>query len=394
LRGLDKIPTPDGQTYADRIAFISGVSGGAVTAAYFGLKGRQALTDFRERFLLRDAEENLTTAVNLATLLQGVGGGVNESSKFTSWLDRNLYDGATMVDLFKPGRPIISINASDLYNRTPFHFSPETFNALCSDLRKFPLSQAVAASAAVPVAFTPIVLESFPDSCTAPLSPWVERALSDPNAGAQVRAYAKALVEYRKGGQIRFVKLADGGITDNFGLAGIVVARSATANPYRPLSPEHAVKLRHVIFIVVNAGRGPEGDWSRTVEGPSGKDLIGAITDTAVDSAVRSGFDAFRLTIREWQDATRKWRCALPRAEAVKLGAGRDWRCSNIKFEIIEIAFDHFEPKLAAKLQAIPTRFRLPPDQVELLIQAGSDAVTSHPTFGNRRMRTAKTGEN
>lgn len=190
LRGLEQIQTPDGQTYADRVVFISGVSGGAITAAYFGLKARAGLADFRERFLIRDAEENLTTAVNLATLLQGVGGGVNEASKLTAWLDRNLYDGATMADLFKPGQPIISINASDLYNRTPFHFSPETFNALCSDLRTLPVSQAVAASAAVPVAFTPIVLENFPDSCTAPLPPWVTRALANPNAGAQVRAYA------------------------------------------------------------------------------------------------------------------------------------------------------------------------------------------------------------
>src|ERR1700735_1619678 len=41
----------------DRIDFISGVSGGAVTAAYYGLRKRAALDDFRERFLLRTAEE-------------------------------------------------------------------------------------------------------------------------------------------------------------------------------------------------------------------------------------------------------------------------------------------------------------------------------------------------
>src|SRR5271156_4163936 len=35
----------------DRIDFISGVSGGAVTAAYYGLRKRAALDDFRERFL-------------------------------------------------------------------------------------------------------------------------------------------------------------------------------------------------------------------------------------------------------------------------------------------------------------------------------------------------------
>src|ERR1700681_331019 len=34
----------------DRLDFLSGVSGGSVLAAYYGLKGKAALTDFRQRF--------------------------------------------------------------------------------------------------------------------------------------------------------------------------------------------------------------------------------------------------------------------------------------------------------------------------------------------------------
>ena len=33
----------------DRVDFVSGVSGGSVLAAYYGLRKREALTDFRER---------------------------------------------------------------------------------------------------------------------------------------------------------------------------------------------------------------------------------------------------------------------------------------------------------------------------------------------------------
>lgn len=44
----------------DSIHYVSGVSGGAITAAYFGLKGRAALSDFPRQFLLRDAEESRT----------------------------------------------------------------------------------------------------------------------------------------------------------------------------------------------------------------------------------------------------------------------------------------------------------------------------------------------
>ncbi len=379
LRGLDRIPTRDGKNYLERVVFVSGVSGGSVTAAYFGLKGRAALADFRERFLLRNAEEDLSTAVNLRNIAQGLGGGVNDASRLTGWLDRNLFDRATLGDLFQQGKPIVWINASDLYNRTPFLFSPVTFAALCSDIRHYPLSQAVAASAAVPVAFVPIVLESFPAACAAPQPPWVDRVLANRNAGAQVRAFAEALKRYRDPEQIKYLKLADGGITDNFGLSGLVIARAAADKPYMPLTPEKAVRLRRLIFIVVNAGQEPAGNWARTVDGPTGAELLGAVTNTALDSAVRSGFDAFRLSIREWQEAVRKWRCSLSGAEARRLGAPKDWRCSIVSFEVAEVGFAQFDPQRAAKLSSIPTRFKLPVEEVDLLIQSGTDAIVSHP---------------
>jgi NTE family protein len=381
LRGLDRLRLADGRSYLDRVAFVSGVSGGSVTAAYFGLKGKAALTDFRGRFLIRDAQENLRTNIDLANLAAGFGGGVNDASRLPKWLDDNLFEGATIGDLMKPGKPIVWINSSDLFNRTPFLFSETTFSALCSDVRSFPLSQAVAASAAVPVAFVPIVLESFPQACASAQSAWVDRVLADRSSGAQVRAFAQALARYRNPDQTRYLKLADGGITDNFGLSGLVIARAAASMPYMPLTPDKAVQLRRVIFVVVNAGQTPNGNWSRTLEGPSGAELLDAVTDTAIGSAVRSGFDAFRLSIREWEAAVRRWRCALPGTEAQRLGAPADWRCSNISFEITELSFDRLPPELAAKLSKVQTRFKLPPDEVDLLIQAGQDEVLADPIF-------------
>lgn len=380
MRGLDRLPARGRGTYFDRVIFISGVSGGSVAAAYFGLKGRAALGDFRERFLLRNAEEDLNTRVGLVNLARGFGGGINDASRFAGWLDQNLYEGATLADLYQPGKPIVWLNASDLYNRTPFLFSPVTFEALCSDPRKYPISQAVAASAAVPVAFVPIVLASFSDACSVPLPPWVDRVLADRSAGAQVRAFAQALKRYRDPEQIRFVKLADGGITDNFGLSGVVIAREAAGQPYSPLTRDRAVQLRRMVFVVVNAGLPPQGEWAQTVQGPTGKELIGAITDTAINSAVRSGFDAFRLTVKGWEDSARKWRCSLSRAEAVKLGATGDWRCSNISFDVVEINFTQAEPARAARLDRVPTSFHLPEEEVDLVIQAGTDTLLAHPT--------------
>jgi NTE family protein len=384
LRGLERMRGSDGRSNLDRVIFVSGVSGGSVAAAYFGLKGRAALTDFRERFLIRNAEEDLSTSVNLRLLVRGISGGVNDAGKLPVWLDRNLFGNATLGDLFGPGKPIVWINASDLYNRTPFHFSPPVFAALCSDARRYPLSHAVAASAAVPVAFAPIVLETFPDACTAPLPPWVERVLGDRAGSAQARAFAQAVMRYRDPGQIRYVKLVDGGLTDNFGLSGLVIARAIADTPYMPFTPDRAVQMSRLVFIVVNSGRAPEGDWARSVEGPSGAALLNAVTDTAIDSAVRSGFDAFRLSIREWEEATRKWRCRLSAAQARRLGAPPSWRCGHVKFEIAEVSFDQLEPRRAALVSTVPTRFNLPVEQVDLVIEAGTDLILAHPIFRER----------
>ena len=93
---------------------------------------------------------------------------------------------------------MLKINASDLYNRTPFVFNEETFSALCSDLNRLPLSEAVAASAAVPVVFSPIVLEAYGERCSYHPPGWLETARNNPSAPAALKAFGTALETYRK----------------------------------------------------------------------------------------------------------------------------------------------------------------------------------------------------
>ena len=137
-------------------------------AAYYGLKKRAALADFKQRFLLRNAEESLQIDLNLLTIAKGLQGGINDPTQFPRWLDDNLYRSTRPSRrLLYQRRPYIWINASDIYNRTPFVFGPVLFGALCSDLSNYPISLAVAASAAVPVVFAPVVIQGYPGGCRA-----------------------------------------------------------------------------------------------------------------------------------------------------------------------------------------------------------------------------------
>jgi NTE family protein len=381
LTALDQTSMPNRPTsLLDRVDFVTGVSGGSVLAAYYGLKKRQALVDFKQRFLLRNAEEGLDTSISLVNIARGLQGGINDPTHFPRWLDDNLFEHATFKSLMRQRRPLIWINASDIYNRTPFVFGRVIFGALCSDLSNYPVSLAVAASAAVPVIFTPVVIQNYPGGCSTPLPDWVQRARNDPDAPPMLRLFANAMEHYHSG-EVRYVKLLDGGLVDNYGLAGLTIARLASYTPYGPLEPEEGVKLRRMLFLVVDAGRAPSGGWSQTVEGPAGVTLITAASDTATESGAVGSYSAFQGTIADWQQSLINWRCKLSPADRRRYGAPPNWNCHDVKLTVGRIAFDQLDPQRAAALNAVETRFVLPPQQVDLLIDAGRDALRANPVF-------------
>jgi NTE family protein len=364
----------------DRVAFVSGVSGGSVLTAYYGLKKRAALDDFRERFLIRDAEEGLSTSITPVNLVRALGGGVNDSGVFAKWLSRNLFDGATFADFRKTPGPQVWINASDIYNRTAFVFGESAFIALCSDLATYPIADAVAASAAVPIVFTPVVIKTYPQTCADKTPPWAVRARNNPNAHPMLRHFADALYGYRTG-STKYVKLLDGGLVDNFGLSGFTISRLSATAPFEPLSPEQAVRMRRLMIIIVDAGRAPSGDWVQTIEGPTGTELIMAAADTAVAASVNAGFTAFERSMADWQRQLIGWRCGLSPEQRGRYRAAANWNCRDIKFYVNRIAFDQLGPDRAKQLNAVDTRFKLPTDQVDMVIASGREALRVNPVF-------------
>jgi NTE family protein len=375
-----KIKTRHGEiSLGDRIDFVSGVSGGSVLAAYYGLKKQAALKDFKQRFLLQNAEASLQTDLGLVNLARGLEGGINDSTRFPRWLDANLFNGATFRDMSKT-RPKVWINASDIYNRTPFVFGSATFGALCSDFSSYPVSMAVAASAAVPVVFAPVVIENYHGHCPVHLPKFIDRVRKDPEAPPLIKSYSDALERYHTG-QVHYVKLLDGGLVDNYGLAGLTIARLASTTPYGPMTPPEAVKMRRLLFLVVDAGLAPSGDWSKTVAGPSGIALIMAASDTATGAGAIQSYSTFDDTMEGWRKSLIRWRCRLSDSDRRRYGAAPGWNCHDVKFFIGRIAFDQLGPERAAQLNAIETRFVLPPAQVDALIEAGRDALHTNRTF-------------
>ncbi len=382
LKQLQRTPTPHigGRDLLDHVGIVSGVSGGSVIAAYYGLKGRAALDDFRRQFLTQDVMAALNTRVSLINVDRALGGGVNTDNELRDWFNAHLFHDATFGALIGR-RPIVLINATDIYSRTPFLFAPLTFAAMCSNLAEYPVAGAVAASAAVPGAFAPIVIESFHGECKTPLPAMVAQAAGKPGESPLLYAYAKGL-ERARSGQVKYVKLLDGGLADNYGLSGLTIARAASGTPYGPLRPAEAANLRRFLFVVVDAGVGPQGNWSQTVEGPVGKELIGAVMDTMLDANKRSSYAAFQATMNNWRGQLIRWRCGLKSAEVARLrGKAGRWNCRDVKFTIVRVSFEQLDAERAKRLNAVPTSFTLPAASVDELTQAGGDALKTNPAY-------------
>ncbi len=67
-----------------------------------------------------------------------------------------------------------------------------------------------------------------------------------------LNSFAIAIGRYHDG-SMPYIKLLDGGLVDNYGLAGFTIARLSSDTPYGPLNPRQAVKLRRGMFLVVDA---------------------------------------------------------------------------------------------------------------------------------------------
>jgi NTE family protein len=383
LSALESVKTADGDLLDD-VALISSVSGGSLTAGYYGVYGREGLVRFRSEALLPGFESGMRLSLySPANMTRVLGGGLNTRENFGDALDRQVFHGATYADIFRRQRPEIRIQATDLYHRVPFLFFPPLFSVLCSDLSRYSVADAVAASMAVPVLFAPVVVRTYPESCR-PLPPEIVAAIRHRPEGSRVlNAITKAIAAYRDPARTRYIKLGDGGLTDNFAVSNLVISRLAFGTPYAPMTERDAVRIRRLLLIVADASQGPNGDWTLQETGPSGVDLALSATDSAMDAAARHAADAFGGMIQVWQDSVIAFRCSLTPAEVARLGGPAQWNCRDVKFSLAYLSVDELASPARERIEAIPTRLTLEPAQVDAAIEGGREG-----TLALRRLRT------
>jgi len=367
LQGLRETRGRDARPLSEHIALITSVSGGSVLAAHYALHGEAGLDTFDDAFLAqRWRVRGPSSPFGLAGAF---GGGLNGPRQLSAWLADNVYGDATMGDL-RAG-PRVVLNATDIYNSTPFAFTQFFFDGICSDVRQVRVADAVAASMAVPVAFRPVLIESYAPHCEGPPA-WAPRVLSERDASVNVQQTARAFLNYRgdTNAAQRYVHLADGGVADNLGLLSLQVMRAAEGGP-SPLTAGEAMRARRVLFLVVNAEYVRPRTFQREGTDAIGvSEMIYAPLDVATEVAKRASIDVWRAQLPALERDLRAWRCAQ-----AERAAQAGWRCGDLSVSMDVISFRDMAADEYEALYDTPTELSLPRETVDALTRAGRGVV-------------------
>lgn len=343
----------------DEVDVISSVSGGSFTAAYFGLYGDQIFKDFERKFLRRDVATELVSAVLSPVFWFSRQG---RSDIAVDFYEQSLFQGATFADLQRHGGPLVIINATDLGSGVRFSFLQNYFDLLCSDLSSFPVARAVTASSAVPMLFSPVVLENHA-GCDSNAKRALQVARERPGNSLQLQQLVSGLSSYARKEERKFIHLVDGGITDNLGLLAFQESIDVAGGARAFLEHVGGAVAPRLAVISVNASTNSGAAIDASSFSPTLEQTVNAVADIQLHRSNTATLALFARSMKRWAlDVSTPEQPVEPYFVQVELQA---------------VA----EPEQRAQLQSIPTTFSLDSLQVDGLIAAGRQLLRENPEF-------------
>jgi len=288
----------------DEVDIINAVSGGSIVAAYYAVHRDGLFRDFEQKFLKRDVEGELRTAL-LANLPRLAHSRFSRGDLLGEYFDRELFDGATYADLARGSmRPFIVINAAALATGARFPFTQGQFDLLCSDLGSVPIGRAVAASAALPPFFSAITLQSYAGTCGPAPLPGLSKHPADVVGNLSKSVRLEETRSYLDRARRPYVHLVDGGLIDNLGLRVASDFAVEQGGFFELVEALGYNELTHVVFISVNAETDPNFAIDQTPDSPNFWQTLNALKlpgrahSQDLAHQLQSSFDAWRDELR------------------------------------------------------------------------------------------------
>jgi NTE family protein len=368
----------------DHIKVISSVSGGSVTSAWFGLVGPDGMDALKDGFLTKDNMATLEwTAADPVTWIRLTFSSYTRIDALRDLLDDRLFHGKRFADLNRPGAPLVLLNATDMATSEVFAFTAQHFNDICSDLAALPVSVGVAASAAFPVALSPMSLKVYSGpTCVGaiPEDAWIKKDLTlagprylNLEEFKQAR-YANAL---RHGPDafraIEYLHLLDGGLVDNQGIRSLTDAVISPHGPIDLLDAINTGRVKRIVVISVNARADADNGVGRQVSVPSVIEEIGTVVGAPIDSTTAYANASMQLLVDTLNKA----------GQDAKAAPGHP-RFAGLAVYPIAIDFDQFradQNALRDRVKAIGTSWSLSSADLNDTMEAGRLLLDQHPCF-------------
>jgi len=363
-----EVGRPDNQhPLLNDVGLISAVSGGSFTATYYALWGDRIFSDFEPQFLKKDVQTGLLLrAMAPWNLVRLPSPSFSRTQLAAEYYDHLLFKGATYADIMaQRGRPFLCVNATDVASGARFEFTQDEFDLIQSDLSQFPVSQAVAASSALPPYLTPVTLKNCSAEQAQAEPEWIQSILGDPDASTRMKYVASQARSYADGHR-HYIHLVDGGFSDYLGLRGAidrVIAREQSAQvPSVPWKLPHRVAL-----IVVDADRDYDYGWDSKESSLGFGTLLGSVGQVTVS---HYSFETIEL-----------FKEVMGRLARERTGSGDS---SSVKIEtyVIELHFNQLPNESDRRFfNTVPTSLQLPSKTVDRLRQLAARQLADNVEF-------------
>ena len=363
----------------DEVDWISGVSGGSFTAAYYGLFGDRIFADFENCFLKENIQGDLVKAtlfnpVNWVKLSSGYYG---RSDLAAEYYDKYVFKGGTFGDILARRGPMVIVNATDMRLGARFSFTQDTFDAICTDLLSFPVARACAASSAVPVVLSSITLRNYAGSCGYQMPEVLKEALQPPREVSTRRFdLANNMLPFLDSKKKPYFHLVDGGVADNLGLRAALERVTLMGDAWTTLKYAGMENVHKIVFVVANAETEIEDKWDRFERIPPFGATFAAYSSTAISRYNTETVALLQESFPRWADEIRRGRCGSANV-STETGS-----CGDIEFYLVVVRFDALEDEAERSyFKQLPTSFALKPEEVDKLRDAARRILTKSKDF-------------
>jgi len=363
----------------DEVDWISGVSGGSFTAAYYGLFRDRIFEDFESKFLKKDIQGELVRS----TLFYPVNWAKFSSPYYArsdlaaDYYNEHVFEGKTFGDLLARKEPMIVINATDMVHGTRFSFIQDVFDAICSDLSTFPVARACAASSAVPMLLSPITLDNHAGECGYQLPPALAQTMQPPRDVTSRRFnLANNMLPFLDSKKKPYIHLVDGGVADNLGIRAALERVTLMGDPWATLKYARREDVHKVVFVVVNAETEINDRWDRYAKVPPFAAMLDSYSSIAIQRYNMETVALLSESFPRWADEIRKGRCGSSKIST------EPGSCGDIEFYLVQVKFDALDDEAERHyFKQLPTSFVLQPEEVDKLRDAARRILTKSKEF-------------